>query len=170
MNAACPRPVPEQATLTRAPARFPAGACVYVVDGDFAVARGLESMLRAYDLSVRTFPSAEALLAAEGVGSAEAPEKCAIPACLITELGLPGMSGLDLLQWLRRGGSRVPVIIMANRTDVHAAVEAMRAGALDYLEKPFSQERLLERIGEALSRPPAGVVVAPALSVVKGPV
>ncbi|HAZ61517.1 MAG TPA: hypothetical protein DCY89_08095 [Gammaproteobacteria bacterium] len=142
--------------------RLPDGARVYVVDGDFGVARGLESMLRAYHLSVRTFPSAEGLLAALGEAAAgvevaeavtvesEATTAEGAPVCLITELGLPGMSGLELLERLRRRGSRLPVIVMANRTDVQAAVEVMRAGALDYLEKPFSQHRLLERVGEAL--------------------
>jgi len=140
--------------------RLPYGARVYVVDGDFGVARGLESMLRAYHLSVRTFPSAEGLLAALGEAAAGVAEAVTVeseatttegaPVCLITELGLPGMSGLELLERLRRRGSRLPVIVMANRTDVQAAVEVMRAGALDYLEKPFSQHRLLERVGEAL--------------------
>jgi two-component system response regulator DctR len=139
--------------------RLPVGAQVYVVDGDFAVARGLESMLRAYRLRVRTFPSAEGLLAAlegdpaagtEGPTAEPAPADAA-PVCLITELGLPGMSGLDLITRLRRRGSRLPVIVMANRTDVSSAVAAMRAGALDYLEKPFSQQRLLARVAEALS-------------------
>jgi FixJ family two-component response regulator len=131
-------------------AQLPEGARVYVIDGDFAVARGLESMLRAYRLRVTTFPSAEGALAAMVAEESYPVAAREAPDCLITELGLPGMSGLDLLQRLRTVGHRVPVILMANRTDVHAAVEAMRAGALDYLEKPFSQDRLLERVGEAL--------------------
>jgi FixJ family two-component response regulator len=134
---------------------IPVNGLVFVVDGDVAVASGLESMLRAYRLDVRTFPSAEALLDSMAL---TAPGSRS-PSCLITELGLPGISGLKLLQQLREGGQRLPVILIANHTDVQSAVQAMRAGALDFLEKPFSQELLLDRVGEALrtrSRTPGG--------------
>lgn len=183
MNPAWPLSVSEDLPPDLSLPRLPAGARVYVVDGDFAVARGLESMLRAYRLSVRTFPSAEGLLAALGdIGPGTSLEGAAtqatpgaalgeIPACLITELGLPGMSGLELLQRLRHRGLRVPIIVMANRTDVHAAVETMRAGALDYLEKPFCQDRLLERVGEALrGHPSTAASVTPLPLPPRGPV
>lgn len=121
-----------------------AGACtVFIVDADAAVAAALSSMLRTYAIDVYTYHSAEEFLA--GYTPAE-------NACLVAELDLPGLSGIELLERLRAMHSSLPVIITASSADVPEAVEAMRAGAVDFMEKPYSQERLLQRLGEALGQ------------------
>lgn len=115
---------------------------VYVVDADAAVREGLSALLAENRVTVRTFASAEAFLA-------ELP--AADRGCLIVEVHLPGMDGLELLERLRARGRRLPVIVLASCSDVPTAVRAMRSGALDFIDKPFIDRVLLNRVRQALA-------------------
>lgn len=115
---------------------------VYLLDADAGVRNGLRAMLHSHGYRVACYDSAETFLAARTEQS---------NACMLTEIKLPGLSGIELLERLRGEGRALPVIVMAAQGSVSAAVSAMRAGALDFLEKPFSQRQLLERIAEALA-------------------
>lgn len=114
---------------------------VYIVDDDPAIRESLELMLQANHLRSQSFPDAVSFLEAYTPGG---------PECLIVDVRLPGMSGLDLQERLRRRGHTLPVIVMTAHGDVPMAVRAMKAGALDFIEKPFSSRRLLRRVNEAL--------------------
>jgi two-component system response regulator FixJ len=114
---------------------------VHVVDDDDAVRDSLSFVLEMHNLAVRTYPSGEAFL--EQVGSAA-------EGCLVTDVRMPGMSGLDLVRRLKDLASELPVIMITGHGDVPLAVEAMRAGVVDFLEKPFENEALLKSIDLAL--------------------
>jgi two-component system response regulator FixJ len=111
------------------------------VDSDPAVRDGLHYLLRLLDLNVECFGSAEGLL--------NLP-KLADKACVVTEVHLPGMTGLELLEELESRAVKVPVIVLASRADVPTAVRALRRGAVDFIEKPFVDRVLTQRIREAL--------------------
>jgi two-component system response regulator FixJ len=114
---------------------------VAVVDGDEAVRHSLELLLGSLHLRVETFVSGETFLSAvEGLS----------PDCVITEVFLPGMSGIDLLRELAARGRAVPAIVMATHADIPLAVEAMHLGALDFVEKPVIDRVILTRVREAL--------------------
>jgi len=114
---------------------------VYVVDEDAAVRESLKSLLGFLDLDIETFPTAEAFLEAYD------PERFG---CLVTEVYLRGMSGLDLLERLKREHGDLPVIVVASHGDVPMAVRALRAGARDFIEKPFVDRVLVESIRRVL--------------------
>lgn len=115
---------------------------VYVVDDDSAVRESLQWLLESVELNVKGFASANELLA-------EANEDWR--GCLVVDLRLPGMSGLDLMDQLKRRGVKLPSIMITGHGDVSAAVRAMKAGAIDFIEKPFNDEILLDRIRAALA-------------------
>lgn len=117
-------------------------ATIHIVEQDPAVAKGLCMLFRALDASVKTYPDAETFLDAPP-GSDQG--------CLIIEMNLPGMDGLALLDRLRAEGVSLPAIMLSSKSDIATAVEAMRAGAFDFLEKPFIDRVLLERVREALT-------------------
>lgn len=114
---------------------------VYVIDADAAVRDGLTSLLRLLSLEVETYSSAESFLAQASF----APQ-----ACVVTELQLPGLGGLELQEKLKSRGVDLPMIVLASRSDVATAVRALRSGAIDFIEKPFVDRVLTERITEAL--------------------
>lgn len=116
-------------------------ATVYIVDADAGVRSGLRSLLQTLDVKVETFRSAEEFLRSFSVG---------IPGCLITEVQLPGMSGLELQEQLRALRVDLPVIVLATDADVQSAVRAMHLGALDFVEKPFVERVVLSRVQQAL--------------------
>lgn len=116
-------------------------AIVYIIDKDAAIRDSLYVLLSALDICIKTYARAEDFLCE--------PLRAA-PACLITELHLPGMSGLELLRVLRERGIRIPTIVLASVSDVPTAVSAMRAGALDFIDKPFIDRLLLNRVRQAL--------------------
>ncbi|XAL98668.1 response regulator [Phycisphaeraceae bacterium D3-23] len=115
---------------------------VYVVDDDAAVRDSLQWLLESVGMSVKSFASANALLA-------EADESCR--GCLVVDLRLPGLSGLDLMDQLNGKGIHLPTIMITGHGDVTAAVRAMKAGAIDFIEKPFNDEILLDRVRAALA-------------------
>jgi FixJ family two-component response regulator len=118
---------------------------VGVIDPDPVARNGLRALLHRLGVDVTTFDSAESyLLAANGRHLA----------CLIVDLLLPGMSGLELLRRLRSAGNDVPVVLLADESDVPTAVAAMREGATDFIEKPYIDIAVLKQVQKLLHRPP----------------
>jgi len=118
-------------------------ADAHVIDDDQAVRESIEFLLRSAQLTVKTYETASAFLAvAPTVGSG----------CIITDVRMPGISGIDLLRRLKEMGIRLPVIVITGHGDVPLAVEAMKFGALDFLEKPFDDDVLLASVRSALDR------------------
>jgi two-component system response regulator FixJ len=113
---------------------------VFLVDDDPAVLRSTAALLSVRGLKVRTWPSAEAFL--------DEPERDG-PACLLLDVRMPGMSGLELQRQLSRQQAELPVIIMTGHADVPMAVEAMRVGAIDFIEKPFAADVLFRSVERA---------------------
>jgi two-component system response regulator FixJ len=116
---------------------------VHVIDADEAVRESLEFLLRSAKVSVRTYESAVAFLEAS-----LDPRS----GCIITDVRMPGIDGIELLRRLQERNVQVPVIVMTGHGDVPLAVEAMKIGAMDFLEKPFDDEVLLSSVRTALSR------------------
>jgi two-component system response regulator FixJ len=120
---------------------MPSKELVHVIDDDDAVRQSLEFLLRSARLEVRTYESAVAFLKT-------LPD---IPfGCVITDVRMPELSGIDLLRRLRELGVAMPVIVITGHGDVPLAVEAMKVGAVDFLEKPFDDEVLLVAVRSAL--------------------
>jgi FixJ family two-component response regulator len=115
---------------------------VFIVDDDQAVRGSLRLLIKSADLAVEAFASAREFL---GAVSADRP------GCLVLDVRMPEIDGLELQQQLAARGSRLPIIILTGHGDVPMAVEALRAGALDFIQKPFESKRLLARIEEAIS-------------------
>src|SRR5262249_38489863 len=120
-----------------------ADAIVYVVDDDPTVRRSLARLVRTAGLKVETFPSADAFLA---------QTKRDRPACLVLDVRLPGLSGLELQSAMGRRQLTIPIIFITGRGNVPMSVRAMKEGAVDFLEKPFDSELLLAAIHRALLR------------------
>ena len=118
-------------------------AVVYVVDDDPSVCRALARLIRSVDLDVETFASATAFL------DYSVQDR---PACLVLDIRLPGPSGLDLQSALIRARRDVPIIFITGHADVPTTVRAMKGGAVDFLEKPFNDQELLDCIQLAISR------------------
>jgi len=116
---------------------------VHVVDDDTAVRRSLAMLLRSAGHQVETYGSAEALL--------EAAETARLAhGCIVLDVRMPGMDGLSLMEVLSRRDIHLPVVVVTGHGDIPLAVRAMRAGALDFVEKPYAEERILEAVGSAL--------------------
>ena len=116
---------------------------VFVVDDDPEVQSALRWLIHSVDLPVGTFGSAEAFL--DAIGPAH-------PGCLVLDVRMPGMGGLGLLEKLRSLGYFLPVIVLTGHGDVSIAVRAMKAGAMDFIEKPCADQDLLDRIHKALQQ------------------
>jgi len=114
---------------------------VFVVDDDQAMRSSLKWLIESTGMNVETYESAQAFLDAHYPGRA---------GCLLLDVRMPGMSGLELQQYLVRREIRLPVIIITGHGDVSMAVRAMKAGAVDFIEKPFDDEELLESIRSAV--------------------
>jgi two-component system response regulator FixJ len=114
---------------------------VFVVDDDQAMRRSLEWLIESIGMKVKTYGSANDFLSRYYPGRA---------GCLLLDVRMPGMSGLELQAHLAREDSRLPVIIITGHGDVSMAVKAMKAGAVDFIEKPFHDEDLLSSIRNAL--------------------
>jgi FixJ family two-component response regulator len=119
------------------------GAIVFVVDDDASVCEALSSLLRAVGWQVRTFASAAAFL------EFRRPE---LPACLVLDVRLPGVSGLDLQRQLAGLGDALPIIFMSSHGNIPMTVQAMKAGAVEFLPKPFREQDLLAVIEGAIER------------------
>ena len=126
---------------TQSPA--PSSGKVFLVDDEPSVRRALTRLLRVAGLEVASFASGEALLAdVNGLG----------PACVVADLRMPGLTGLELQEELSRRGLNLPVLLISGHADVPSSVRAMKAGAVDFLEKPVSAPDLLEAVRRALER------------------
>ncbi len=115
---------------------MPDSPVIHIVDDDAAVRQSLAFLLSSAGLAVRLYDSATAFLAG-------LPEMKG--GCLITDMRMPGMTGLELLHELRAKACGLPAIVVTGHGDVPLAVEAMKAGAVDFIEKPFDQEAILAR-------------------------
>jgi len=118
-------------------------AIVHVIDDDEAIRQSLAFLLQAAKLEVKTYASAIAFLEA-------LPDTAS--GCVITDVRMPGMSGVDLLRRLKELKIAIPVIVITGHGDVALAVEAMKVGAVDFLEKPFDDDVLLASVQSALKR------------------
>ena len=113
---------------------------VHVIDDDAAVRDSIAFLLETADLTVRTHESAVAFLAASDRS----------PGCIVTDVRMPEMTGIELVRRLKGQGFRLPIVMITGHADVPLAVEAMKAGVADFIEKPFDDEVLLAAIGAAL--------------------
>ncbi len=116
---------------------------IYVVDDDEGVRNSLRFLLKSVGLMTRTLASANDFL------STYQPQQ---PGCLVLDVRMPGMSGLELQQQLNLRGAIIPVIFITGHGDIPMAVEAMQHGAFDFLQKPFRDQDLIDRIQRALER------------------
>lgn len=135
-----------------------ADTVVHIVDDEEAVRNSLAFLLSVAGFAVRVHESATEFLAI-------APKIA--NGCLITDLRMPDMDGVELLRRLRLADAMLPAIVITGHGDVQMAVEAMKNGAIDFIEKPFSDEVLIESIGRAASRAAQGVQSAAALELVR---
>lgn len=119
----------------------PAGL-VHVIDDDEAVRDSLGFLLEAAGFQVAIYGSGRAFL------EAWAPE---LDGCVVTDVRMPGMTGLELAAQLNAMGSTLPVVVITGHGDVPLAVEAMKVGAHDFIEKPFDEEAILSAVGSALA-------------------
>ena len=122
---------------------MPNDAYVCVIDDDDAMRDSLTFLLDTAGIAVRAYELAAAFLAAPPADE---------PACIITDVRMPGMSGTDLLRNLKGSGRRTPVIVMTGHGDIALAVEAMKLGAADFIEKPFVDEVMLAAVRAAVER------------------
>src|ERR687892_1563842 len=118
---------------------------VFVVEDDASVRRALGALVRSAGLTVQTFPSAQKFLAFPR------PD---VPSCLVLDVQLPGLSGLDLQEELAKADVQIPIIFLTGHGDIPMTVRAMKAGALEFLTKPFDDEDLLEAIQQGITRAP----------------
>lgn len=122
--------------MTQAP------ATIFLVDDDESVLRGLGRLLRAAGHATKPFASPSEFLAQLIYGDT--------PGCAVLDLRMPGLNGLELQQAMESKGCHLPVIFISGHGDVPASVRAMKAGAVDFLLKPFDEQQLLEAISQAL--------------------
>ncbi len=120
-------------------------AVVHVVDDDESARESLAFLLEAADFEVVSHVSAPALLDALPLKDA---------GCVITDMRMPEMTGLELVRELNARGCRVPIIMITGHGDIPLAVEAMRAGVIDFIEKPFGEARILDAVARALEAGP----------------
>jgi FixJ family two-component response regulator len=118
-------------------------ATVFVIDDDSSVREAIEGILRSVGLRAQTFESPQAFL------QSGAP---AGPSCLVLDVRLPGLSGLDLQHELTRANIEIPIVFITGYGDIPMTVRAMKAGAVEFLTKPFRDQDLLDAVQQALER------------------
>jgi len=121
-------------------------AIVFVVDDDESVRESLGGLIRSAGLRVEMFASAQQFLAGPRSNNVGAPS------CLVLDVHLPGLSGLDLQKRMAEVNIEIPIIFITGRGDIPTTVRAMKAGAVEFLTKPFSDHDLLDAIGQAIER------------------
>ena len=124
----------------------PSRACspvIAVVDDDLSAREGLSSLLRSAGFQVETFASAQEFLARRGTEALS---------CLLLDLQLPGLSGLDLQKRMAEVGMEIPIVFLTGHGNIPASVRAMKAGAVEFLTKPFDEQDLLKGIQEAIEQ------------------
>src|SRR5512138_169579 len=120
-----------------------ADAIVFVVDDDLRMREAVAGLVRSAGLAVQTFGSAQEFLA-------RAPKD--VPGCLVLDVRMPGLSGLDLQSRMADLGLEIPIVFVTGHGDVPTSVRAMKAGALEFLTKPFHDQDLLDAIAKAVER------------------
>jgi FixJ family two-component response regulator len=118
-------------------------AIVFVIDDDESMREALKSLIRSVGLKVEAFASAHEFL------QGRRPD---LPACLILDVRMPGLSGLDLQRDLSEANIHIPIIFITGHGDIPMSVRAMKAGAVEFLTKPFRDQDLLDAIQQALER------------------
>jgi two-component system, LuxR family, response regulator FixJ len=126
-----------------------AAAVVHVIDDDSVVRDSLDFLLRSHDIATRTYESANSFLSK--LSSMHG-------GCIITDVRMPGVSGVELLRRLNKLQIKLPVIVITGHGDLQLAVEAMKLGAVDFLEKPFDGQVLIAAVRSALDRWHKGAV------------
>jgi FixJ family two-component response regulator len=122
-------------------------AVVFVIEDDLALRRAIGRLIRSAGLPVRLFASAQEFLEFE-----QPAERSELPSCLVLDVRLAGMTGLELQQMLFAQGTEIPIIFITGHGDVAMSVKAMKAGAVEFLTKPFRDRDLLGAIQTALDR------------------
>ena len=125
------------------PAAALAEPTVYVIDDDESIRELLTWLMKRNAIRVEAFPNARSFLKTYRPGA---------PGCLVLDLYMPGMSGLDLQQYLKETGIEMPVIFLSGRADVPKAVAAVKSGAIDFIEKPFDYRQIVELVRECIRR------------------
>ena len=118
-------------------------AVIAVVDDDPSVREGLSSLIRSAGLKVESYASAQEFLDRNGTET---------PSCLVLDLQLPGLSGLDLQKRMAEVGTEIPIVFLTGHGNIPASVQAMKAGAVEFLTKPFDEHDVLQAIQEAIER------------------
>ncbi|MFT5702624.1 MAG: FixJ family two-component response regulator [Desulforhopalus sp.] len=118
-------------------------ATIFVVDDDTSVRTALKRLIRSLGFTVETFDSAQAFLEQEAYDG---------PACLILDIRMPGTSGIELQEKLAEAGVQIPIIFITGHGNIQMSVNAMKAGALDFIEKPFEDQKLIDAIHTAIAR------------------
>jgi len=119
------------------------GPVVFVVDDDRSMRESLRRLLTSVGMTVEVFPTAQAFLGAS---------RKDVPGCLILDVRLPGLSGLDLQRELANTNATLPIIFLTGHGDIPMSVRAMKAGAVEFLTKPFREQDLLDAIRQAIER------------------
>ena len=121
----------------------PAAATVFVVDDDTSVRTALKRLIQSLGFKVKTFDSAQAFLKQDPHDG---------PACLVLDVRMPGMSGIELQQQLTKAGLGMPIIFITGHGNIPMSVQAMKAGAVDFIEKPFEDQKLIDAINLAIKK------------------
>jgi FixJ family two-component response regulator len=131
---------------------------IYVVDDDVSICRSLALLLKSYGFKVETFTRAASFLAYKH------PK---LPSCLVSDIRLPDINGLTLQQILTRRGITIPIIFITGHGDIPMSVKGMKAGAIDFLPKPFTKRKLLNAITLAISKSTAQIKEQTEISKIK---
>jgi len=126
--------------MTQAPET---GPVVHIIDDDDSVRLMLDSLLRSVGLDVRTYSSTQEFLKADGLHG---------PGCIVLDIRLPGINGLDFQEQLQGLGIRLPVVLMTGHGDIPMSVRGMKAGAVDFLPKPFRDQDMIDAVTTAINR------------------
>ena len=121
----------------------PVDATVFVVDDDTSVRSALKRLIKSLGLNVETFNSAHAFLK-------HGPHDR--PACLVLDIRMPGTSGIELQEQLAEAGVQIPIIFITGHGNIPMSVQAMKAGAVDFIEKPFEDQKLIDAIHTAIAQ------------------
>ena len=133
-------PVPRRAMKKEEPQSTP---IVFVVDDDVSMRNALANLFRSVGLQSALFGSGSELL------RSKLPE---VPSCLVLDIRLPGLSGLDFQAELAKANIHIPIIFMTGHGDIPMSVQAMKAGAVDFLSKPFRDQDMLDAVAAAIDR------------------
>lgn len=118
-------------------------ATVYVIDDDASLRRALKRLIRSIGLKVETFDTARSFMENGAVQ---------MPACLVLDIRMPGTSGMELQEQLKASGFQIPIVFITGHGSIPMSVKAMKAGAVDFIEKPFEDQQLIDSIHAAIKK------------------